>query len=115
MLQAADKQREDQKNSSSDKEKSSSFGLLKYVLLVLVLPAIMNHAALYQEERQLKPEGKHKSEPRTACYTWFTVHWVEFHIEYQSDDVTNEIFLIFQISIPDMNRKSTSKKLKFQI
>ena len=35
-------------------------------------------------------------------------------IEYFSDDVTNEKFLIFQISIPDMNRKS-SKKLKFQI
>ena len=34
------------------------------------------------------------------------LHNVAVTIDYRSDDVTNEIFLIFQISIPDMNWKS---------
>ncbi|XP_033647162.1 uncharacterized protein LOC117306770 [Asterias rubens] len=37
---------------------SNCFHIGKYVVLVLVLPAILNHASLYREAAELKPQGE---------------------------------------------------------
>ncbi|XP_038051976.1 uncharacterized protein LOC119724816 [Patiria miniata] len=37
---------------------SKCFHVGKYVVLVLILPAILNHASLYREAAELKPEGE---------------------------------------------------------
>ena len=43
-----------------DKQKKSWWDLLKY-LVVLVVPAFLNHAALYREAGVLKPLGEYGS------------------------------------------------------
>lgn len=39
-------------------EKGRCSGVLKYIILVLFVPAFLNHAALYREAVGLKPQGE---------------------------------------------------------
>jgi len=42
------------KNNKSGK---FSWGFLKYVTLIFIAPAFLNHASLYRESRGLQPDG----------------------------------------------------------
>lgn len=42
---------------STETEKGRFSGVLKYIVLVLFVPAFLNHAALYREAVGLKPQG----------------------------------------------------------